>query len=58
MRWVELIEAFTGGDPGILNGLKTMFEEEGPERASRGAIDPELMRYVGEALRQLNEQAG
>jgi len=55
-RWRELIEAFTGGDPGILNGLKTMFEEEGPERASRGAIDPELMSYVGEALRPLTEQ--
>jgi MerR family transcriptional regulator, thiopeptide resistance regulator len=50
-RWRELIDLFTGGDEGILGSLKTMFEEEGPERASRGAIDSELQDYVGQALR-------
>jgi DNA-binding transcriptional MerR regulator len=49
-RWRELIEMFTGGDEAILGGLKTMFDEEGPERASRGAIDAELMQYVGQAV--------
>jgi MerR family transcriptional regulator, thiopeptide resistance regulator len=48
----ELIEMFTGGDEKILGGLKSMFDEEGPERASRGAIDAELMDYVGRAIRQ------
>lgn len=52
-RWRELIEEFTGGDDGILNSLKTMYQQEGPERASRGSIQPELMQYVGEALRRL-----
>jgi DNA-binding transcriptional MerR regulator len=51
-RWRELIDMFTGGDDAILGGLKTMFEEEGPERASRGAIDAELMQYVGQAIAQ------
>jgi MerR family transcriptional regulator, thiopeptide resistance regulator len=50
-RWRELIDMFTGGDEGILDGLKTMYQEEGPERASRGALDAELMQYVGEAIR-------
>ena len=51
-RWRALIDMFTGGDEGLLTGLKTMFEEEGPERASRGAVDAELMQYVGEAIRE------
>ena len=51
-RWRELIDMFTGGDEGLLTGLKTMFEEEGPERASRGALDAELMQYVGHAIRE------
>src|SRR4051794_407842 len=49
-RWRELIDLFTGGDEAILGGLKSMFDEEGPEKASRGAIDAELMAYVGEAI--------
>ena len=39
------------GDEGIARGLKAMIEEEGPERATRGAVDPELMDYVGRAIR-------
>jgi DNA-binding transcriptional MerR regulator len=50
-RWRELIDLFTGGDEALLGSLKTMFDEEGPERASRGSIDAELMEYVGQALR-------
>jgi MerR family transcriptional regulator, thiopeptide resistance regulator len=53
-RWRELIQAFTGGDEALLGSLKTMYEQEGPERASRGAIDPGLMQYVGEALARLD----
>lgn len=45
-RWNELIEQFTGGDPGIRASLQRLYEEEGVERASRGAVDPELMSYV------------
>jgi len=50
-KWRELIELFTGGDEGLLDSLKTMFQEEGPERASQGQIDAGLMEYVGRAIR-------
>ena len=49
-RWQALIEAFTGGDPGIASSLKRMYAEEGPEKASRGAMNPELMEYAGRAM--------
>jgi MerR family transcriptional regulator, thiopeptide resistance regulator len=49
-RWQELIEQFTGGDPGIRDSLKKMYETEGPERASRGMMSPELMAWMGEAF--------
>ena len=49
-KWRELIDLFTGGDEGLLESLKTMFQEEGPERASQGSIDAELMEYVGRAV--------
>jgi MerR family transcriptional regulator, thiopeptide resistance regulator len=49
-RWRVLIEAFTGGDPGIRESLARMYREEGVERASRGALSGELMAYVGRAL--------
>jgi DNA-binding transcriptional MerR regulator len=50
-RWRELIELFTQGDDQLLGSLKTMFEEEGPERASQGQLDAGLMQYVGKAIR-------
>ena len=37
---------FTGGDPGIQASLKTMYETEGPEKASRGMADPEVFDYL------------
>jgi DNA-binding transcriptional MerR regulator len=49
-QWQGLIEQFTGGDPGILQSLKTMYESEGVEHASRGAVKPELMEYVSRAM--------
>lgn len=49
-RWRELIELFTGGDEALLGSLMTMFQEEGPERASQGQIDADLMQYVGRAM--------
>ena len=52
-KWQALIEQFTGGDEGIRQSLARMYQEEGPETASRGMVDPELMRYVGQALAAL-----
>jgi DNA-binding transcriptional MerR regulator len=49
-RWAALIAQFTGGDMGIHASLNTMYESEGPERASRGAVSPELMEWMREAV--------
>ncbi len=49
-RWRALIEQFTGGDEGIRRSLASMYREQGPETASRGLVDTELMQYVGQAL--------
>ena len=49
-RWHKLIEAFTGGDPGIRASLQKMYEAEGPEAASRGMVNPEVMAYMHEAM--------
>ncbi len=46
----DLVQAFTGGDPGIANSLKTMYEQEGPTKASRGMIDPEVGAYMAKAM--------
>jgi hypothetical protein len=52
-RWRDLTERtiarFTGGDPGITESLGRMYKEEGPERASRGTVDADLLEYVAKA---------
>jgi DNA-binding transcriptional MerR regulator len=42
----ELLDMFTGGDPGIQASLKRMYETEGPEKASRGMADPAVFEYL------------
>ena len=49
-RWHVLIQAFTGGDPGITASLKRMYSEQGAEQASRGAMPPGLQEYVGRGM--------
>ena len=49
-RWQALIQAFTGGDPGITASLKRMYDEQGAESASRGVMSPGLADYVGRAM--------
>jgi DNA-binding transcriptional MerR regulator len=49
-RWTDLIEQFTGGDPGIRKSLRRMYEEEGVETASRGMLKPETMEYAQRAI--------
>ena len=44
----ELLKMFTGGNPGIEKSLKTMYETEGPEKASRGMADPAVFAYLAE----------
>src|SRR5918999_5810707 len=49
-RWNALIEQFTGGDPGIRASLQKLYETEGPEQASRGAVSAETMAYTKRAM--------
>ena len=49
-RWTGLIQQFTGGDPGIKASLQRMYDTEGAERASRGAMNAETMAYAGEVM--------
>ena len=46
MTWQVLNTCFTGGDPGITQSLGRMYREEGPEEASRGTLDADLLEYV------------
>ena len=45
----ELIEMFTGGDPGIRASLQRIYEEQGAERASHGMMSAELADYLKRA---------
>lgn len=49
-RWRSLIEEFTGGNPEIARSLNTMYQQEGTEAASRGAVDPALAAYMSRAM--------
>ena len=49
-RWNALIGQFTGGDPGIRASLQKLYETEGPERASHGAVSAETMAYARRAI--------
>lgn len=47
-RSIELVEAFTGGDPGVAASLGKLYETEGPERVLEGhyEMDPDLWAYM------------
>ena len=47
-RAFELIQMFTGGDQGITESLRRMYEQEDPQRLTRGMGSPEDMAYMGE----------
>ena len=49
-RWKDLVAQFTGGDQGIGQSLRRLYETDGVETASRGMINPELMEYIGKAI--------
>jgi hypothetical protein len=49
-RWMGLVQQFTGGDPGIEQSLNRMYQQEGSEIASRGAVDSAMSEYIGRAI--------
>ena len=53
-RWTGLVRQFTGGDPGIKASLQRMYDTEGAERASRGAMNAETMAYAGRMMAARN----
>jgi MerR family transcriptional regulator, thiopeptide resistance regulator len=55
-QWKSLINEFTGGNPEMAKSLNKMYQEEGVEVASRGAIDTQLSKYIGQAMAALNSQ--
>jgi MerR family transcriptional regulator, thiopeptide resistance regulator len=54
-RSLELIQAFTGGDPGIEQSLNRMYQQEQPEVVSRGSVDAAVMQYLGKARAALEQ---
>jgi DNA-binding transcriptional MerR regulator len=46
-RAFELVQMFTGGDPGIAASLQRMYAQESPEKLTRGMGSPEDVAYMG-----------
>jgi DNA-binding transcriptional MerR regulator len=57
-RWIELINAFTGGNPEIAKSLGTMYKQEGPEKASHGMLDAEVFEYMGKVFAEGGREKG
>ena len=47
-RWMELVQEFTGGDPGIAESVKKLYQNE-PSAQQRTGLDPQIMAYVQQA---------
>ncbi|MBD1859336.1 MULTISPECIES: TipAS antibiotic-recognition domain-containing protein [Leptolyngbya] len=54
-RSIELIQAFTGGDPGVEQALNRMWQQEQPEVVSRGMVDAAMMEYLARARSALEQ---
>jgi len=48
-RWMELVQEFTGGDPGITQSLKNLHQGE-PSVQQRNGLDPGIFAYVQQAV--------
>jgi DNA-binding transcriptional MerR regulator len=48
-RWMELVHEFTGGDPGITQSLKNLYQGE-PSVQQRNGLDPGIFAYVQQAV--------
>jgi hypothetical protein len=53
-RWEELIQEFTGGNPGIRKSLGNMYQNENPQKVSHGMMDNEVMEFIGKAMNMNN----
>ena len=56
-RWSELVESFTGGNSGVMNGLNNMVQAEYPTMQQQfGFPDARLFEYIAKAQAIINEQ--
>jgi DNA-binding transcriptional MerR regulator len=55
-RWRELVESFTGGDPGIRQSLRTMYEQEPTVHGMDTAPMRAMMEYINKALAAAGQQ--
>ena len=49
-RWMGLVREFTGGDPGIEKGLRTMYEQEPNVAGMDTAPMREMRTYIDKAI--------
>lgn len=54
-RWLELIWEFTGADPEISKSLNKMYQEEGSEVVTHGAVDAAMSEYMHKAIAHLKQ---
>ncbi|MDJ0775953.1 MAG: hypothetical protein QNJ49_21445 [Mastigocoleus sp. MO_167.B18] len=47
---MNLIQAFTGGNPEIEKSLNTMYQQEGITTASQNTLDQETCEYMNRAI--------
>jgi DNA-binding transcriptional MerR regulator len=52
-RWMELVQMFTGGDPGVSAGVAKVYREE-PAARERTGLDPAIFDYIGKAMKAGN----
>lgn len=56
-RWLELVQEFTGGDASIARSLNNMYQHEGAEVVTQGALDAAVSEYIGSAISALKQSA-
>jgi MerR family transcriptional regulator, thiopeptide resistance regulator len=54
-RWLALIDEMTGGDEGIRRSLNTMYQQEGAEAVTHGAVNSAMSEYIGRAMTALKQ---
>ena len=56
-RWTELVESFTGGNSGVMQGLNNMVQAEYPTMQQQFAFpNAQLFEYIGKAQAVISEQ--
>jgi MerR family transcriptional regulator, thiopeptide resistance regulator len=54
-RWLKLVEEFTGGDAAIRQSLNTMYQQEGSEATTHGAVSSAMSEYICKAIAAIRQ---